>query len=274
MKSCRSVLDLARAHGVDVPITEPVVRVCHEGESPAHGAGDDEPRGQVGVSDADVGGRHPLRTRGRRAAGTGGPAAAAPVFAAPYHLATRGPGRASPTATPAPTTRPARCSRRRSASWRAGDCRAFATGLAAITPAVLRRAASAGDRVVLPTDGYFRPGRSPPASWPVRHRRAAGATLESPPSPPAALEGVRLVLLETPANPRSSTSSTSPPSRRRATAAGALLAVDNTTATPLGQRPLALGADLIVACGHEGADRALRPAAGLRGHRSTERGRR
>ena len=35
VKSCRSVLDLARAHGVDVPITEAVVRVCHEGEAPS-----------------------------------------------------------------------------------------------------------------------------------------------------------------------------------------------------------------------------------------------
>jgi glycerol-3-phosphate dehydrogenase (NAD(P)+) len=35
VKSCRSVLDLARAHGVDMPITEGVVRVCHEGESAA-----------------------------------------------------------------------------------------------------------------------------------------------------------------------------------------------------------------------------------------------
>ena len=34
VKSCRSVLDLAHAHGVDVPITEAVVRVCHEGEAP------------------------------------------------------------------------------------------------------------------------------------------------------------------------------------------------------------------------------------------------
>ncbi|MGY2064926.1 NAD(P)H-dependent glycerol-3-phosphate dehydrogenase [Blastococcus sp. SYSU DS0619] len=34
VKSCRSVLDLARAHGIDVPITEAVVRVCHEGEAP------------------------------------------------------------------------------------------------------------------------------------------------------------------------------------------------------------------------------------------------
>jgi len=31
VKSCRSVLDLATRHGVDVPITEQVVRVCHEG---------------------------------------------------------------------------------------------------------------------------------------------------------------------------------------------------------------------------------------------------
>jgi glycerol-3-phosphate dehydrogenase (NAD(P)+) len=35
VKSCRSVLDLARAHDVYVPITEAVVQVCHEGESPA-----------------------------------------------------------------------------------------------------------------------------------------------------------------------------------------------------------------------------------------------
>ncbi|MCW2701103.1 MAG: hypothetical protein JWQ45_2638 [Blastococcus sp.] len=34
VKSCRSVLDLARAHGIYVPITEAVVQVCHEGQSP------------------------------------------------------------------------------------------------------------------------------------------------------------------------------------------------------------------------------------------------
>ena len=31
MKSCQPVLDLARAHGVDMPVTEAVVKVCHEG---------------------------------------------------------------------------------------------------------------------------------------------------------------------------------------------------------------------------------------------------
>jgi glycerol-3-phosphate dehydrogenase (NAD(P)+) len=35
VKSCRSILDLARAHDVDVPLTEAVVRVCHEDEAPA-----------------------------------------------------------------------------------------------------------------------------------------------------------------------------------------------------------------------------------------------
>ena len=34
VKSCRSVLDLARKHDVDMPITEQVVAVCHEGVSP------------------------------------------------------------------------------------------------------------------------------------------------------------------------------------------------------------------------------------------------
>jgi glycerol-3-phosphate dehydrogenase (NAD(P)+) len=40
VKSCRSILDLARAHDVEVPITEAVVRVCHEGEAPARMVGE------------------------------------------------------------------------------------------------------------------------------------------------------------------------------------------------------------------------------------------
>ncbi|MCW2666826.1 MAG: hypothetical protein JWN57_1788 [Frankiales bacterium] len=34
VKSCRSILDLARKHDVDMPITEQVVAVCHDGMSP------------------------------------------------------------------------------------------------------------------------------------------------------------------------------------------------------------------------------------------------
>ena len=40
VKSCRSVLDLARALDVYVPITEAVVRVCHQGEAPARMVGE------------------------------------------------------------------------------------------------------------------------------------------------------------------------------------------------------------------------------------------
>jgi glycerol-3-phosphate dehydrogenase (NAD(P)+) len=35
VQSCRSVLELARAHGVDVPITEAVEAVCFRGMTPA-----------------------------------------------------------------------------------------------------------------------------------------------------------------------------------------------------------------------------------------------
>jgi glycerol-3-phosphate dehydrogenase (NAD(P)+) len=35
VKSCRSILDLAHKHGVDMPLTEQVVRVCHEDVAPS-----------------------------------------------------------------------------------------------------------------------------------------------------------------------------------------------------------------------------------------------
>ena len=34
VKSCLAIRDLARAHGVEMPITEQVERVCHEGVDP------------------------------------------------------------------------------------------------------------------------------------------------------------------------------------------------------------------------------------------------
>lgn len=36
VKSCRSIRDLARAHGVEMPITEQVEKVCYEGLEPRH----------------------------------------------------------------------------------------------------------------------------------------------------------------------------------------------------------------------------------------------
>jgi glycerol-3-phosphate dehydrogenase (NAD(P)+) len=34
VKSCLAIRDLARNHGVEMPITEQVERVCHEGVDP------------------------------------------------------------------------------------------------------------------------------------------------------------------------------------------------------------------------------------------------
>ena len=112
--------------------------------------------------------------------------------------------------------------------------------------AVLRLAARAGGAIVLPSDGYYVTRalahaelaplgvevREVPTAgpWPDRPagRRDAGAAWRPPPTP-------------------ASTSCDIAAAAAAAHAAGALLAVDNTTATPLGQRPLALGADLAVA---------------------------
>jgi cystathionine gamma-lyase len=59
------------------------------------------------------------------------------------------------------------------------------------------------------------------------------------------LAGARFVLLETPSNPQLDVCDIAAVARATR-AAGAVLAVDNTTATPLGQRPLDLGADLTI----------------------------
>jgi cystathionine gamma-lyase len=59
-------------------------------------------------------------------------------------------------------------------------------------------------------------------------------------------DGAALVLVETPSNPGLDVCDITEVAGR-AHRAGALMAVDNTTATPLGQRPLSLGADLVVA---------------------------
>jgi cystathionine gamma-lyase len=60
------------------------------------------------------------------------------------------------------------------------------------------------------------------------------------------LEGARLLWIETPSNPTMEVCDIAALCER-AHRAGALVAVDNTTATALGQRPLALGADFSVA---------------------------
>ncbi|MFE7300369.1 cystathionine gamma-lyase [Streptomyces sp. NPDC057579] len=139
---------------------------------------------------------------------------------------------------------------------------AFASGMAAIT-AVLFSQLRTGDAVVLPGDGYqLLPAvgarlesygievRTPRP--PSGHRPSTGAShtpLDAAlDSQLGILDGARLLWIETPSNPGLDVYDI----RRLADAAharGALVAVDNTLATPLGQRPLDLGADFSVASG-------------------------
>jgi cystathionine gamma-lyase len=68
------------------------------------------------------------------------------------------------------------------------------------------------------------------------------------PQQPAALDGARLLWIESPSNPGLDVCDIRELAAT-AHASGALVAVDNTLATPLGQRPLELGADFAVASG-------------------------
>lgn len=125
-----------------------------------------------------------------------------------------------------------------------GECVAFASGMAAVA-AVLRLTARPGRAIVLPDDGYyaaraFAHAELAPLGVEVREVPTAG------PWPEGVLDRATLVLVETPSNPGLDVCDIRA-AATRAHDAGALLAVDNTTATPLGQRPLQRGADLTVA---------------------------
>ncbi|MGW1539442.1 cystathionine gamma-lyase [Streptomyces sp. NPDC002309] len=127
----------------------------------------------------------------------------------------------------------------------AAETLVFASGMAAIS-SVLFSQLRAGDAVVLPSDGY----QVLPL---VREQlEAFGVEVRTAPTRGDAqldvLDGAKLLWIETPSNPGLDVCDV----RRLADAAharGALVAVDNTLATPLGQRPLELGADFSVASG-------------------------
>ena len=165
-----------------------------------------------------------------------------PVFAAPYHLDPEdGPGINGYGRPDNPTRRALESA---IGQLEDGDVLTFATGQAAITGlllAVLRP----GDTVALPSDGYFTVRAFAEATL----RELGVATVLVPTAGPyPSFDGVRMVLLETPANPGLDVCDIRAVSAA-AHASGALVAVDNTAATPLGQRPLELGADLTVASG-------------------------
>lgn len=127
-----------------------------------------------------------------------------------------------------------------------GSCVAFASGLAA-SNAILDELAR-GARVVAQRAPYFGVAEQ------LRERAARGQlVLEALPElTPAALEatvdGARLVWVESPTNPMLDVVDL-PAVIGLAKRAGALVVVDNTFATPFGQTPLALGADLVLHSG-------------------------
>ncbi len=124
-----------------------------------------------------------------------------------------------------------------------GTCVAFASGLAA-SSAILDELA-AGTRVIAQRAPYFGVAEQ------LREGAARGRfELEALPElTPAALEatvrGAGLVWVESPTNPMLDVVDL-PAVLGIARAAGALTVVDNTFATPLGQTPLSLGADVVL----------------------------
>ncbi|MEU8814100.1 cystathionine gamma-lyase [Actinoplanes sp. NPDC048796] len=165
-----------------------------------------------------------------------------PVFAAPYHLDPEtGPGQNDYARTQHPTRRNLESA---IGELEGGRTLVFSSGQAAIT-ALMLSVLRTGDTVALPSDGYFTVRAFAEGTL----RDLGVKTVLVPTAGPyPSFEGVRLVLLETPANPGLDVCDIEALSRA-AHEAGALVAVDNTTATPLGQTPLALGADLVVASG-------------------------
>jgi cystathionine gamma-lyase len=130
-----------------------------------------------------------------------------------------------------------------------GEAVLFASGMAAVA-AVLVPAPAPGDVVVVPRDGY--PGVTSIATAQLRPRGIEVRVVATDEAAiRAALAGASLVWIETPSNPGLDVLDV-PALADAAHAAGALLAVDNTLATPLLQRPLQLGADISIASASKG----------------------
>ena len=185
---------------------------------------------------------------GLPAAGQGEPLLPGPVLAAPYHL--RGPKDASPYGYGRDANPTWTALERALGELEGGEAVVFASGMAAIS-AVLDVVLDAGDKLVGPGDGY------PGIRVIAEQQRAIEVELHESRTElfVATAPAARLVWVETPANPCLQVVDIAAVAEA-AHAAGALLAVDNTVATPLGQRPLDLGADIAMLsgtktlCGH------------------------
>lgn len=119
----------------------------------------------------------------------------------------------------------------------------FPSGMAAIA-AVFQALLKAGDRILLPSDGYYVTRRLAD-----EHLARFGVTTDTRPTATFAeggFDGYALIHIETPSNPGLDLCDIAGIATA-ARKAGALIVCDNTTMTPFGQRPLDLGADIVVA---------------------------
>ncbi len=122
-------------------------------------------------------------------------------------------------------------------------CVAFPSGMAAISAALFAGLA-AGKRVIIPADGYYVTrllADQVLAAYGVEVVQVATRDIGA-----ADMTGAAVVYIETPSNPGLDVCDIAAVCAR-AHAAGAMVMVDNTTMTPLLQRPLDLGADVVVA---------------------------
>jgi cystathionine gamma-lyase len=125
-----------------------------------------------------------------------------------------------------------------------GTAVSFASGMAAVA-GVFGSTLKRGDILVMPSDSYYTArlladGFFSNIGVQVRRAPTAGDELSK------LLDGARLLWLETPANPGLDVCDVAALSKA-AHRHNLLVAVDNTTATVLSQRPLELGADFSVA---------------------------
>ena len=118
----------------------------------------------------------------------------------------------------------------------------FPSGMAACA-AVMTALVEAGDNILLASDGY-----QPTVAYAKTYLEKFGVNVKTAATPNIIeqdFSGIKLVFIETPSNPLLDVIDI----RQLADkvhGAGGLLAIDNTTMTPLGQQPLKLGADVSV----------------------------
>ncbi len=118
----------------------------------------------------------------------------------------------------------------------------FPSGMAAIAAIVFSQL-KAGDKILLPADGYYTT-----RVLAEKFLGPMGVKMDTCPTTAYdafSFEGYRMVFVETPSNPGLDICNIRQVASR-CRQRGVLVVVDNTTQTPLGQRPLDLGADIVV----------------------------